>query len=91
LPGVDVIAHGQPKWLGRQHIDIWIPALNVGIEYHGLQHFQPVGFSGVRKRTGGGRSEITGSGLSANGTAFALLKASTIKISTKQHLGHWCH
>lgn len=46
LPGVEVIAHGQPKWLGRQHLDIWIPAHGVGIEYHGLQHFQPVEFFG---------------------------------------------
>lgn len=44
--GVDVIAHGQPKWLGRQHLDIWIPAHAVGIEYHGLQHFRPVEFFG---------------------------------------------
>ena len=46
LPGVEVIPHGQPKWLGRQHIDIWIPAHRVGIEYHGLQHFQLVEFFG---------------------------------------------
>ncbi len=46
LPGVEVLPHGQPKWLGRQHLDIWIPAHNIGIEYHGLQHFQPVEFFG---------------------------------------------
>jgi hypothetical protein len=46
LPNVEVIAHGQPNWLGRQHIDIWIPAHGIGIEYHGLQHFQSVDFFG---------------------------------------------
>lgn len=46
LPGVEVIAHGQPKWLGRQHLDIWIPSHSVAIEYHGLQHFQSVEFFG---------------------------------------------
>jgi hypothetical protein len=46
LSGVEVVAHGQPKWLGRQHLDIWIPAHNVAIEYHGLQHFQSVEFFG---------------------------------------------
>jgi hypothetical protein len=46
LPGVDVLAHAQPKWLGRQHLDIWIPSLSVAIEYHGLQHFQSVEFFG---------------------------------------------
>jgi hypothetical protein len=49
LPGVEVIAHGQPKWLGRQHLDIWIPAHAVGIEYHGLQHFQSVEFFGGKE------------------------------------------
>jgi hypothetical protein len=42
LPDVEVIAHGQPKWLGRQHLDIWIPTHGIGIEYHGIQHFQSV-------------------------------------------------
>jgi len=46
LPDVDVIAHGQPQWLGRQHLDIWIPAMGVAIEYHGIQHFQSVDFFG---------------------------------------------
>jgi hypothetical protein len=46
LPGVGVVAHGSPKWLGRQHLDIWMPTLNVAIEYHGLQHFRPVEFFG---------------------------------------------
>jgi hypothetical protein len=32
--------------LGRQHLDIWIPTHGVGIEYHGLQHFQSVEFFG---------------------------------------------
>lgn len=44
---LEVIAHGRPHWLGRQHLDIWIPALCVGIEYQGIQHFEPV------KRFGG--------------------------------------
>lgn len=46
LPGVDVIAHAQPKWLGRQHFDIWIPSHSVAIEFHGLQHFEVVKFFG---------------------------------------------
>lgn len=33
-----VIHHGKPKWLGRQHFDIWFPELNIAIEYQGLQH-----------------------------------------------------
>lgn len=44
---LEVIAHGRPHWLGRQHLDIWVPALRVGIEYQGIQHFEPV------KRFGG--------------------------------------
>ena len=46
LPGIEVVAHGQPKWLGRQHVDIWIPSMAIAVEYHGLQHFRPVEFFG---------------------------------------------
>ncbi len=46
FPGLDVTHHGQPKWLGRQHLDIWIPNLNVAIEYHGEQHFKEVAHFG---------------------------------------------
>ncbi len=46
LPGVEVIHHGQPHWLGRQHLDVWIPSLSVAVEYHGAQHFQAVEFFG---------------------------------------------
>lgn len=51
--GIEVIQHGRPPWLGRQHLDIWIPEFSVGIEYHGAQHFGPVdvfgGEDGFRK------------------------------------------
>lgn len=46
LDGIKVIHHGRPQWLGRQHFDIWIPELNVAIEYQGKQHDQPVEFFG---------------------------------------------
>ena len=59
LSGVEVIAHGQPKWLGRQHLDIWIPSHSVAIEYHGVQHFQSVEFFGGEEAflRGQGRDE----------------------------------
>ncbi len=41
-----VIQHGKPKWLKRQHVDIWIPEFKVGVEFHGEQHFRPVDFFG---------------------------------------------
>lgn len=42
----EVINHARPSWLGRQHIDIYFPKLNLGIEYQGLQHYEPVDFFG---------------------------------------------
>lgn len=39
----EVIHHGQPHWLGRQHLDIWLPQLSVAVEYQGAQHFKPIG------------------------------------------------
>jgi hypothetical protein len=46
LPDLEVVAHGQPDWLGRQHLDIWIPSLSVAIEYQGVQHFRSIEFFG---------------------------------------------
>ena len=34
------------SWLGNQSIDIFIPNLNVGIEYQGEQHYRPVAVFG---------------------------------------------
>jgi len=41
-----VVQHGKPKWLGKQHLDIWLPKHNIGIEYQGDQHYYPVDFFG---------------------------------------------
>ncbi|RTY93876.1 hypothetical protein [Flavobacterium sp. GT3R68] len=35
---LEIIHHGRPEWLGRQHFDVWIPKLNIAIEYQGKQH-----------------------------------------------------
>lgn len=35
-----------PKWLEPQSLDIYIPSINVWIEYQGLQHYEPVDFFG---------------------------------------------
>lgn len=42
----NVLQHGSPQWLGRQHFDIWFPDWQIAVEYHGIQHFQPVDFFG---------------------------------------------
>jgi hypothetical protein len=47
--GYDVIHHGNPNWLGRQHLDIYFPSLNIGIEYQGLQHYEPVEYFGGKE------------------------------------------
>lgn len=44
-----VIHHGRPKFLGRQHFDIWIPEINTAIEYQGIQHDKPIDFFGGEK------------------------------------------
>jgi hypothetical protein len=46
LQDYEVKHHGSPKWLGLQHLDIYIPSLNIGIEYQGKQHMEPVAFFG---------------------------------------------
>ena len=44
--GEEIIQHGQPSWLGEQHLDIYFSIQNIGIEYHGRQHFEPIDFFG---------------------------------------------
>ena len=43
---VEVKQHGRTKWLGKQHIDIWIPKYRIGVEYQGEQHQKPIEFFG---------------------------------------------
>ena len=33
-------------WLGQQSLDIYIPSRNTGIEYQGIQHYEPVDIFG---------------------------------------------
>lgn len=46
FPSLNVIQHGRPDFLGRQHFDIWIPDFKIAIEYQGEQHDNPVMFFG---------------------------------------------
>lgn len=46
FPNEDVLQHASPAWLGKQHLDIFIPSLKLGIEYQGRQHLEPVAFFG---------------------------------------------
>jgi len=46
FPQHEIIHHGRPKWLGRQHLDIYFPELNIGVEYQGKQHLEPVEYFG---------------------------------------------
>lgn len=46
---IEIIHHGRPRWLGNQHVDIWLPEYQIGVEYHGKQHFEAVEFFGGYK------------------------------------------
>lgn len=46
FPDEKIIHHGRPSWLGKQHLDIYFPRKNIGIEYQGLQHSEPVEYFG---------------------------------------------
>lgn len=45
----DIVHHGNPEWLGKQHLDIYFPILKIGIEYQGLQHYEPVEYFGGKE------------------------------------------
>lgn len=46
FPDEEVVHQGQPGWLRPQRFDIYLPNRNIAIEYHGLQHFEPVEYFG---------------------------------------------
>ncbi|MEK7484266.1 MAG: hypothetical protein AABZ60_08035, partial [Planctomycetota bacterium] len=46
LPNELIIQHAKPTWLGRQHLDIFLPKRGIAIEFQGEQHFRPVEFFG---------------------------------------------
>lgn len=47
--GLEVIHHAKLRWLGKQHLDIFVPELKIAIEYQGTQHTRPVDFFGGEK------------------------------------------
>ena len=49
LANEKITHQARPEWLRPQTLDIFIPGLNIGIEYQGLQHYQPVDFFGGEK------------------------------------------
>lgn len=42
----DAIYQYKTEWLGLQSLDIFIPSKNIGIEYQGIQHYEPVEYFG---------------------------------------------
>jgi len=42
----DAIYQYRAEWLGKQSLDVFIPERNIGIEYQGKQHYEPVDFFG---------------------------------------------
>lgn len=46
LTPLKVVQHASPEWLGRQHLEVYIPELSVAVEYQGAQHDQPVEYFG---------------------------------------------
>lgn len=42
----DTVFQAQPTWLRPQSLDIFIESKSIGIEYQGIQHFQPIDYFG---------------------------------------------
>lgn len=45
----DAIYQYRSSWLKKQSLDIYIPQLSVGIEYQGIQHYQPIDYFGGKE------------------------------------------
>ena len=46
LKPLEVVQHASPIWLSPQHLDIFIPEIQVAVEYMGEQHYEAVDFFG---------------------------------------------
>jgi hypothetical protein len=42
FPDQVIMREASPAWLGRQRLDVLIPALNLALEHQGQQHYSPV-------------------------------------------------
>lgn len=42
----DAVYQFRAPWLGQQSLDVFVPSLNLGVEYQGKQHYEPVGLFG---------------------------------------------
>lgn len=42
FPDKEILRHHRPVWLEGMEIDIFLPDMNLGIEYQGQQHFHPI-------------------------------------------------
>lgn len=42
FPNLEVKHQFKDEWLEKQHLDIYIPKYNIGIEYNGLQHYKAI-------------------------------------------------
>lgn len=49
FPGEEVIHHYRNQWLEGLELDIYVPSKKLGIEYQGIQHFQPISSWGGEK------------------------------------------
>lgn len=49
FPGEEIIRHHRPDWLDGLEIDIFVPRLDLGLEYQGQQHFRPISAWGGEK------------------------------------------
>jgi|GEM_PF-2366503 len=64
FPQEIVLHHAKPQWIGRQHLDIYFPRLNLAVEYQGVQHGRSVAIFGgeaglrVRKRLDKKKKEL---------------------------------
>lgn len=49
FPDTIVVRHARPDWLRPQHLDTYLPQHNIGIEFQGAQHVQPIDYFGGEK------------------------------------------
>jgi hypothetical protein len=49
LAGYEIVLEARPRWLGHQRLDMFVPTLNLAIEYQGEQHYLPLDHLGAEQ------------------------------------------
>ncbi|MFC1467308.1 hypothetical protein ACFLQY_01260 [Verrucomicrobiota bacterium] len=87
-PSEEILRHHRPAWLNGLELDIFIPALKVGLEYQGQQHFHPIKAWGGKKALQGVQERDAQKLDTCQSKGITLIAIDYTEPLTKAHVSH---